>query len=141
MSTEELAEERADNALGYGTCPICKGPLETPDGFTCDACEKKVCGNCIHSYRAHYICSDCVALLSAGEKKLVKDAKELTKPMRMLARRTWLWGAFLLLLILPAALGAGYLFFILGRADYALGAILALLVLIWYWDRQVQNWA
>ncbi|MFA6035534.1 MAG: hypothetical protein WC759_01095 [Candidatus Micrarchaeia archaeon] len=130
-----------DDPLGFGTCPICKGPVQTPDGFMCDSCSQKVCNKCIHSYRDRYICSDCVSLLSASDRRLVKNAKHLTKPLQGYARRSNLWWLFLALISLPVLLGIGYFFFTLGRLDYTLGATALLIALIWYWDKQVQNWS
>lgn len=130
---------RADEALGYGTCPSCKGALQTPGGFACDSCSQKVCRNCIHAYRTHYICADCASLLSAKEKTQLKDAKDLTKPFRSFARRSWLWWAFLLLLIMPVALGMIYLFAANNRLEYAAGSALLMLLIIWFWDRWAQS--
>jgi hypothetical protein len=124
----------------YGTCPICGQKFGSPSGFECDSCNASVCSKCIRSYGKSFICTSCVANLPKKEQEKVGNADALVKPGgRHLNRSLLLWLA-LLLILAPVALGGAYFFYTGGRADYAIGAIILVVVLILYWDRQMERW-
>lgn len=121
----------------YGSCPICMRKFDSPTGFECDSCGVSVCGRCIHAYGENFICASCVAQLPKKEQAKVGSAKALVEPAGARFSRSAMRWLLMLFILTPVLLGAAYFFYSAGSTALAIGAVILVLVLIFYWDRQM----
>ncbi|MDO8339931.1 MAG: hypothetical protein Q7T16_04715 [Candidatus Burarchaeum sp.] len=135
-------QEGPRETTDYGTCPVCRRPMQVLGGFTCDWCGLGVCEHCIKKYEGSgkYICLSCASKLPRAEQLKITGAEDLTDPQPTAIGRTFKWWITLALIALPVFLGGAWWLYAAGLQIEAVGLIIVLIALLLYWNEESQKW-